>query len=128
MRNAVENRHRRPSSRFQGRGRLRVRPSIAMVIAAGLAVPTVRAAPAAASPQPVKFVYVANTQSDTVSVINAVTNRVTTTIPVGRHPLEIALSPNATRAYVTNQGSDTVSVINTTTGKVTATIPVDDYP
>ena len=44
------------------------------------------------------------------------------TIPVGIWPIDVAVSPDGTRAYVANQTSGTVSVIDTATKAVTATI------
>ena len=67
--------------------------------------------------------YVANYNSNTVSVINTATNTVTATVAVGTHPEAIAVSGGY--AYVTNSGSSNVSVINLSTNTVTATIPVD---
>ena len=53
---------------------------------------------------------------------------ITATIGVGQDPLEVAVSPDGTRAYVTNESSDTVSVLNTATNRVTATIGVGKGP
>ena len=72
--------------------------------------------------------YVANSFSNTVSVINTTTNTVTTTITVGTRPRGVAVSPDGTTAYVTNNTANTVSVINTTTNAVTATITVGTSP
>jgi YVTN family beta-propeller protein len=57
-------------------------------------------------------IYVANTQSGTVSVIDAVSNRVVATIPVHRLPSYIDVDPTGHRAYVANSGSNTVSVLD----------------
>ncbi len=69
------------------------------------------------------FVYVANFDSGTVSVINT-SNSVVATVNVGTNPEGVAVSPVGTKAgdvYVTNNDSGTVSVINTSNA-VTATI------
>jgi YVTN family beta-propeller protein len=66
--------------------------------------------------------YVANTGSNTVSVINTVTGKridanpswFSQDISVGTAPTALALSPDGARLYVANSGSGTVSVINTT--------------
>jgi YVTN family beta-propeller protein len=71
---------------------------------------------------------VANTGSNTVSVIAAATNRVAATVAVGSEPVGIAVSPDGTTVYVTNSGSNTVSVIDTATNTVTATIAVGTFP
>jgi YVTN family beta-propeller protein len=72
-------------------------------------------------------VYVTNQFSNTVSVIDTVTNTVTATIPVGAGPVGVAVTPDGSTVYVANfnqQGGDSfVSVIDTATNTVTATIP-----
>ena len=72
--------------------------------------------------------YVANSGSSTVSVIDGTTNTVVATIPVGSAPQGIAFNPDNGFLYVANQGSNTVSVIDGTTNTVTATIPVGSLP
>ena len=57
-------------------------------------------------------------------MIDAATNTVTATIPVGADPFGVAVDPAAGTVYVTNDGGDTVSVIDVATRTVTATIPV----
>lgn len=69
--------------------------------------------------------YVANSGSNTVSVIDTSTNKVTATIPVGNSPVGVVFSPDGARAYVTNGADGTVSVIDTGGNTVTATIPVE---
>ena len=67
--------------------------------------------------------YVANTGSDTVSVINTATGQridansssFSTDISVGSSPSALAPSADGKRLYVANTGSGTVSVINTDT-------------
>ncbi len=58
-------------------------------------------------------VYVANQNSNTVSVIDTATNNVTATVNTGIGPQGIAVNPNGSRVYVTNGGSNNVSVIDT---------------
>lgn len=67
-------------------------------------------------------VYVANRNSDTVVVIDAVSNNVIDTISVGHGPLDIALNPNTNMLYAVNGYPNTVSVIDASTNNVTATI------
>ena len=57
-------------------------------------------------------IYVANFDSNTVSVINGTTNTVTATILVGTYPFAIAINPSTNTIYVANGRSNTVSVIN----------------
>ena len=63
-------------------------------------------------------IYVANSGSNSVSMINIGADTVSATIPVGDTPMGIAVNLNGTRVYVANQGSNTVSVINTATNTV----------
>jgi YVTN family beta-propeller protein len=75
-----------------------------------------------------KCVYVANSGSNNVSVIDTATNTVIKTIPVGAQPYGVAVNLSGTKVYVTNQESANVSVIDTVTNTVTASIPVEKYP
>ncbi len=68
--------------------------------------------------------YVTNFLSDTVSVIDAATNRVTTAIPVGEGPLGVAIAPDGRWVYVATFHSNAVSVIDTISNSVVETIPV----
>jgi YVTN family beta-propeller protein len=65
--------------------------------------------------------YVSNYLSDTVSVIDTVTNTVSTTIPVSGGPYGLAMSPDGLSAYVTRYDDGLVSVIDTATNTVSAT-------
>nr|WP_255292404.1 hypothetical protein [Bacillus cereus] len=63
-----------------------------------------------------------------MSVINANTNSVIATIPVGSFPIEVAVNTKTNLIYVTNTGSNTVSVIDPITNSVIDTVPVDSFP
>jgi len=69
-------------------------------------------------------VFVANSASGTVSVINEASDKVTATITVGSDPDGIAADPDTGTVYVVNAGSGTVSVISEASDTVTATINV----
>jgi len=73
-------------------------------------------------------VYVANINSNTISVISTATNTVLTTISVGQSPLGVCFSPDGKRAYVTHITTSSVSVINTSTASVITTVHVGNYP
>jgi uncharacterized repeat protein (TIGR01451 family) len=79
-------------------------------------------------PQAGIYAYVANFDANTVSVIEAASNTVTATVPVGSGPIELAVTPDGSRVYVANEFSGNVSVIDTATNTVTATIRVGDTP
>src|ERR1041384_8377806 len=77
-------------------------------------------------------IYVTNSGSNTISVIDGKTNKVVATIPVGTSPHGVVAldSPvgGFSTIYVTNSGSNTISVIDGKTNKVVATIPVGTSP
>jgi YVTN family beta-propeller protein len=70
------------------------------------------------------FAYIANVNSDAVSVIDLATNLVVATVPVGRAPYGIATDKSGSRVYVVNTLDNTVSVIDTGTRSVIATVGV----
>ncbi|MEI6239832.1 MAG: right-handed parallel beta-helix repeat-containing protein, partial [Planctomycetia bacterium] len=73
--------------------------------------------------------YVANEESDTVSVIDTATRAVTATVSVGSQPFDIALSPNGSRLWTANRASPSgsVSVIDTATNTLVQTISTGDF-
>ena len=69
-------------------------------------------------------VYVANERTGTLSVItatDAVTYKLTATLPIGCDPRGVAVSPDGSKVYVVNEGSSSVSVIDTATNTVIPT-------
>lgn len=72
-------------------------------------------------------VYVANSGSNTVSVINPAITTVKT-IAVGDDPRFIAISPLGESVYVANYGSNTVSVIDSANNTVIKNITVGKFP
>jgi len=75
-----------------------------------------------------RYAYVANSGSNTMSVIDVINRAEITAIPVGREPQKVVLSPDGRLAYVTSPRSDTVTVIDLTTNVVTQTLSVDGGP
>jgi YVTN family beta-propeller protein len=59
------------------------------------------------------WVYVANTTSNTVSVISTATSSLVATVEVGIEPVGIAVRPDGLEVWVSNHVSDTLSVIDT---------------
>jgi YVTN family beta-propeller protein len=72
--------------------------------------------------------YVANSFSNSVSVIDTASNTVVATVGVGMNPFEVAITPDGTRAYVTNFLSNSVSVIDTASNTVVNTVGVGANP
>ncbi|MDN3506044.1 MAG: hypothetical protein P0S96_02320 [Simkaniaceae bacterium] len=73
-------------------------------------------------------IYVANQDSDNLSVIDPATNTPVATITVGEFPQAIGITPDQQRAYVTNSLANTVSVVDLPTNTTIATIAVDTFP
>ncbi|NOU74530.1 beta-propeller fold lactonase family protein [Paenibacillus sp. LMG 31458] len=84
--------------------------------------------------------YVANGDSDSVSVIDTVSNVVVNTIsmapypgaPTGTSPTNMTLSPDSGTLYVTNSGNNDVAVVNVSDqgefGQIKGLIPTGWYP
>ncbi|HVN17294.1 MAG TPA: FG-GAP-like repeat-containing protein [Dongiaceae bacterium] len=72
--------------------------------------------------------YVANSGSNTVSVINTISNSVIATISVGTSPEGVAISPDNSTVYVANTIDGTVSVIETATNTVKTTVTLQGFP
>ncbi|MFE0508523.1 hypothetical protein [Streptomyces sp. NPDC058964] len=71
-------------------------------------------------------VYVPNTNSDTVSVIDPATYRVVETIPVGRQPQHVVPSWDLKTLWVNNDRGNTLTPIDPSTGKAGKTVSVHD--
>jgi YVTN family beta-propeller protein len=74
-----------------------------------------QANPIALAPDGV-LLFVANTTSNSVSVINTATRAVVKTIPVGVDPVSVAFRPDGNEVWVANHVSDSVSVIDSQLG------------
>src|SRR5258707_5031184 len=77
---------------------------------------------AAARAQAGGQVYVTNQLDDTLSVINARTNRVTATVPAGTAPESVAGTPGHRPVYLADSGAGRGSVLPARTGKSVATL------
>ena len=75
-----------------------------------------------------KRLVVANTDSGTVSVIDAKSRTKLHEIPVGDHPEGVSWVGNGPLAIVTVWGDDKLVFLDTETGKVAFTLNVDDEP
>jgi YVTN family beta-propeller protein len=63
-----------------------------------------------------------------VSAIDVATNTVTKTVPVGKRPWGIGLSPDGRKLYTANGPGNDVSVVDVATFTVTKTIPAGTSP
>jgi YVTN family beta-propeller protein len=77
-----------------------------------------------------RSVYVANTGSDTVSVINSDRNTVAGTIALPRasRPMGVALSPSGRYLYTADGGANRVSVLDTRSRRVVTSVRVGTQP
>jgi YVTN family beta-propeller protein len=91
------------------------------VLLALLAVPTGRASAELR-------VFVTNEKSDDVTVIAAGSGHVLKTIPVGKRPRGVVVSPDGTRVYVANSNSDSLSVIDPVALTVIGSLPAGRDP
>jgi YVTN family beta-propeller protein len=79
------------------------------------------------------MLYVTNSGSNTVSVINGSTNAVVATIPVGNGSVAINVNPNTHKVYLVNSNLNQIQVIDglpgsPTVNKVIASIGVGVFP
>jgi YVTN family beta-propeller protein len=77
-----------------------------------------------------KSVYIANTGSDTVSVLNTADNTVAKTIalPHRSRPIGVAVSPSGRYLYTADGGANRVSVLDTGAERVVASVRVGTQP
>ena len=75
-----------------------------------------------------KYLFVANRNSGTMSVVNAANLALMGTVRVGTQPTKVATSPTGDRIYVTNFGSHYLSVLDGKTCTTIATVPTGKGP
>lgn len=74
------------------------------------------------------FMYVANSGTNSVGVIATASFALQTSIPVGRTPVALFQTPDASVLYSVNKVDGTVSAISTQSNSVFATVPVGSSP
>jgi len=74
------------------------------------------------------YVYVTNSQDNTVSVIRTSDNTVTDTITVGNKPTKLAITPDGNYLYVINSFDRTISMIQTSDNSVLDAISFTALP
>jgi YVTN family beta-propeller protein len=75
-----------------------------------------------------KYIYVPNSGSNDVGVIDVENESLLTTIPVGVKPWCAVVIPDGKKVYVTNQDDNSVSVIDIETNTVIKTISFGEMP
>jgi YVTN family beta-propeller protein len=73
-------------------------------------------------------VYVANGRGGAVSVIDAASNAVLSTVAVGQRPWGIALTPDGKKLYTANGPSNDVTVLDADRMQVIKKIPAGKIP
>src|ERR1700741_4885859 len=71
-------------------------------------------------------IYVPNTESNTVTVIDPATYKVVETMQVGRQPQHVTPSWDLKKLWVLNDKGNSLTAIDPTTGKKGQTVAVDD--
>ena len=77
---------------------------------------------------PGKSVYVTSGGEGTVQVIDTATHAIVETIPVGKRPWNMAITPDGGKLYVACGRSNLVSVIDTKSRRKIADIAVGELP
>ncbi|MGG3914099.1 cytochrome c peroxidase [Rossellomorea vietnamensis] len=72
--------------------------------------------------------YIANLDANTVSIVNEKTQKVEEEIPVGKEPVQLALSPDEDRLYVSCRYDNKIDVILLEEGKVVDSYEVGKEP
>ena len=73
-------------------------------------------------------VFVSNERDDTVSVIDAATNEVIATVPVGKRPRGVGVSPDGSEVYVAISGDNAIAVVDPDKLEVVRTFDSGDDP
>lgn len=74
------------------------------------------------------FLYVANQNSNNLTVVNAATNAVAASPAASFSPAALALSPDGTRLYVSNPNANLVVVYNTANNAVVGSFSIGQQP
>ena len=72
--------------------------------------------------------YIANTGSGSVTVVNSASESVSTTVSVGTEPVAVAVNPTVNKVYVACRGSGDVYIIDGASDTVKATVAVGAGP
>ncbi|MEQ8659828.1 MAG: PQQ-binding-like beta-propeller repeat protein, partial [Gammaproteobacteria bacterium] len=73
-------------------------------------------------------VFVSNEHDDTVSVIDAATNEVIKTVPIGKRPRGVGIAPDGSEVYVAISGDNAIAVLDPRTLEVVRTFESGDDP
>lgn len=74
------------------------------------------------------YAYIANLSDNTVSVINLLTNQVSSTVPVGAHPFAVEITPDGKTVYIMNVADNSISVLDGVSNSVSRVIHAGNGP
>jgi gliding motility-associated-like protein len=81
---------------------------------------------------PTQYAYIVNADANvnSVTVVDAINDKVITTITngIGKMPVSAAITPDGSKVYVSCQQSNTIAIIDTKTNSIIAAIPVATAP
>src|SRR5467141_3020552 len=80
------------------------------------------------APQPLTRIYVTNSASDTIDVIDPATNKVVQVIHGIELPHGIAFSPDGARVYVSNESESVLDVVDRRSGEILKKVPLSGRP
>jgi len=80
------------------------------------------------APKPLTRIYVTNSASDTIDVIDPATNRVVQVIRGIELPHGIVFSPDGTRIFVSNEAESVLDVVDRKSGEILKKVPLSDRP
>src|SRR6266481_6189392 len=73
-------------------------------------------------------IYVTNSASDTIDVVDPATNKVVRVIHGIELPHGIVFSPDGTRIYVSNEAESVLDVVDRQSGEILSKVPLSDRP
>lgn len=73
-------------------------------------------------------IYVANDDSNSLSVVDGVSNSVSATVNLGTDPWGVAVNKTTNKIYVSNKGSNTLAVVDGTNNTVATNVTVQTMP
>lgn len=76
----------------------------------------------------IPYAYIPNSDDNTVSVLNTLTNQVVALIPVGADPESVEITPDGKTIYIMNFSGSSISVLDGFSNTVTATIHTGNKP
>src|SRR6266481_4748168 len=80
------------------------------------------------APQPITRLYVTNSASDTIDVIDTATNKVVQVVSGIELPHGIAFSPDGARIYISNEAESVLDAVDRKSGEILRKVPLSARP